>query len=635
MVTFNQKAHSNIDSLKTLLNKANGEQKVVLCRKICSNYIGNSDDSALHYANIGLGLARKLEIKTQEGYILINIGNVFLGKGNFDKSLENYIAADKLFQLVKDQKGMILASMDMGLVFDEQNLFDKALEQYDKALILSKKSGDKKSYADCLNLLGSLFYSKDNFKSLKYYEEALEIFRFINDINGIMDCLNNTAVIYQEQGNFENALINLKAYLNYSKSIDDPTRIVAAYHNIGLVYKDKKEHQNAISYLDSCALLAIKIKDFDDLRETYSTMYEIYKEGHKLEKALQYFELSVRAKDSLLSQTQKNTIIEMSTKYDTEKKETENKLLNQQIELKNVESSRQQLAILAIGIILIIVGIVTFILIKQNRIKQRINLQLAEKNHIIEEQHKDITDSIQYSKRIQEAIMPPMHLWEETLPNSFILYKPKDILSGDFYWLEKNKDTVFFAAADCTGHGVPGAMVSVICSTALNRSVKEFGLTDTGLILDKVRELVLETFEKSESSVQDGMDISLCALNTKTLELKWSGANNPLWYLHDNIAKEITANKQPIGQVDNPSPFTTHSLQLKKGNLIYIFTDGYADQFGGPKGKKFKYKQLKELILNISAKKMSEQHAILLNAFVKWQGNLEQVDDVCIIGLRV
>ena len=334
LVTFNQKAHSNIDSLKTLLNKANGEQKVVLCRKICSNYIGNSDDSALHYANIGLGLARKLEIKTQEGYILINIGNVFLGKGNFDKSLENYIAADKLFQLVKDQKGMILASMDMGLVFDEQNLFDKALEQYDKALILSKKSGDKKSYADCLNLLGSLFYSKDNFKSLKYYEEALEIFRFINDINGIMDCLNNTAVIYQEQGNFENALINLKAYLNYSKSIDDPTRIVAAYHNIGLVYKDKKEHQNAISYLDSCALLAIKIKDFDDLRETYSTMYEIYKEGHKLEKALQYFELSVRAKDSLLSQTQKNTIIEMSTKYDTEKKETENKLLNQQIELK-------------------------------------------------------------------------------------------------------------------------------------------------------------------------------------------------------------------------------------------------------------------------------------------------------------
>ncbi|HWY11814.1 MAG TPA: SpoIIE family protein phosphatase, partial [Bacteroidia bacterium] len=218
---------------------------------------------------------------------------------------------------------------------------------------------------------------------------------------------------------------------------------------------------------------------------------------------------------------------------------------------------------------------------------------------------------------------------------SFVLYKPKDVLSGDFYWLEKTKDTIFFAACDCTGHGVPGAMVSVICSTALNRAVKEFDIKDTGKILDKVRELVLETFEKSESEVQDGMDISICAINTKTRELKWSGANNPLWYLQNGEPKEVTANKQPIGKVDNPTPFTTHTVQLNKDDIIYVFTDGYADQFGGPKGKKFKYKQLKELILSIASKKMNEQKDILFTAFENWKGNLEQVDDVCIIGVRV
>jgi serine phosphatase RsbU (regulator of sigma subunit) len=278
---------------------------------------------------------------------------------------------------------------------------------------------------------------------------------------------------------------------------------------------------------------------------------------------------------------------------------------------------------------------VVFILIRQNRIKQKINSELAEKNHIIEEQHKDITDSIQYSKRIQEAIMPPLHLWEKNLPDSFLLYKPKDVLSGDFYWLEKTQDAVYFAACDCTGHGVPGAMVSVICSTALNRAVKEFGLKNTGQILDKVRELVLETFEKSESNVQDGMDISLCSLNTKTLELTWSGANNPLWYLDKGSAKEITATKQPIGKVDNPVPFATHTIGLNKNDIIYVFTDGYADQFGGPKGKKFKYKQLKELLVNNANRSMKEQHDILLTAFENWKGNLEQVDDVCIIGVRV
>ncbi len=630
-----QKAFSNIDSLKNALPSAQGKEKIKILAELTYNFIRFNNDSALHYGIIGLNLAKKQGLKDHEANLLVAIGNTYYEKSNYGKALESYIEADKLFESLKNEKGMIQTAMNIGLVYDEQGLFDKALAQYNIVLDRAKTSGNKKSYANCLNLLGSLYYSKDNHKTLKYWEEALEIYTFINDIDGIMTCLGNTAIIYEERGNYDKALSNLKNCLIYAKKIGDQKGIMTALHNIALVFKDKKDYSNATIYLDSCVTIGKNIRSYDDLRETYSTMYEIYKDENKLEKALECFELSAIAKDSLLSQTQNNDIIEMSTKYYTEKKETENKLLNQQIELKNVESSRQRLAITLIGIILIVVAFVVFILIRQNRIKQRINSQLAEKNHIIEEQHKDITDSIQYSKRIQEAIMPTMHLWEETLPDSFVLYKPKDVLSGDFFWLEKTKDIIFFAAADCTGHGVPGAMVSVICSTALNRSVKEFGLKDTGEVLDKVRELVLETFEKSESNVQDGMDISVCGLNTKTLELKWSGANNPLWYLNNNEAKEITADKQPIGQVDNPSPFTQHTVQLNKNDIIYLFTDGYADQFGGPKGKKFKYKQLKELLLTNSTKKMGEQHDILLNAFQEWKGSLEQVDDVCIIGVRV
>jgi serine phosphatase RsbU (regulator of sigma subunit) len=262
--------------------------------------------------------------------------------------------------------------------------------------------------------------------------------------------------------------------------------------------------------------------------------------------------------------------------------------------------------------------------------------ELKKQHIIIEEKNKEILDSINYAKRLQDAILPSDKIWYNYLPNSFVLYQPKDIVAGDFYWIEKIGDQILFAAADCTGHGVPGAMVSVVCSNALNRTVKEFNITEPGKILDKVRELVIETFEKSESEVKDGMDISLCALNIKTNELKWAGANNPLWYISGGEGlKEIKADKQPIGKYADEKPFTTHSLQLNKGDTIYLFTDGFADQFGGPKGKKFKYKQLLQLLIDSNNKEMPEQKKMLDTAFKNWKAAIDQVDDVCIIGIKI
>ena len=269
--------------------------------------------------------------------------------------------------------------------------------------------------------------------------------------------------------------------------------------------------------------------------------------------------------------------------------------------------------------------------------------EVERQKHLVDEKNKEITDSITYAKRIQEAILPSRYSLSENLQNGFILFKPKDIVSGDFYWLEKQQEQLFFAAADCTGHGVPGAMVSVVCANSLSKALLEENLTTPGKLLDRTRELVVQRFEKSGEDVKDGMDISLCSLNfSKKSELsksfatlQWAGANNPLWIIRNNELIEYKANKQPIGKVDNPKPFTTHTIDLQKGDTIYIFTDGFADQFGGEKGKKLMYKPFKELLLSIQDKTMDEQKELLEEHFENWKGNLEQVDDVCVIGVRI
>jgi ligand-binding sensor domain-containing protein/serine phosphatase RsbU (regulator of sigma subunit) len=279
---------------------------------------------------------------------------------------------------------------------------------------------------------------------------------------------------------------------------------------------------------------------------------------------------------------------------------------------------------------------------------------VEKQKDVIEEAHQEIKDSITYAKRIQTAILPPLKIVKQYLEQSFILYKPKDVVAGDFYWMEHKDDTIFFAAADCTGHGVPGAMVSVICNNGLNRSVREYGLSNVGKILDKTREIVISEFEKSEEVVKDGMDVALCSLNG--LELNYSGAHNPLWVIRKGVFTadetsslknskieeangwsflEIKADKQPIGRFMNAVPFTAHTINLKKEDTIYLFSDGYADQFGGEKGKKYKAKALKELLIQIQDLSMDEQQLKLDEVFETWKGDLEQLDDVCIIGVRV
>lgn len=353
--------------------------------------------------------------------------------------------------------------------------------------------------------------------------------------------------------------------------------------------------------------------------------YNPYKDNMEYDHS--YLEASLRAM-KLITQVEEK--VRKQNELLVEKKEKESLLLFEQKQKKYL------LVIITFVILLTILSF--FAYLRQNKMRKLLNQQKNEvekQKQIVDEKQKEIIESISYAKRLQDAILPPKEFVNTQLKNNFIYYQPKDIVAGDFYWAEKVNDLFYIAAADSTGHGVPGAIMSLVCSNALNRTIKEFELTETGKILDKTRELVIETFEKNSDNVKDGMDISLLCIDSKSRTIFWSGANNPLWYIQGNELKEIKADKQPIGKTDQPKPFTTHKIEYKENTTFYLFTDGLADQFGGPNGKKFKYKQFSDLLLKNNSLTMEAQAKIVYEAFSDWKGDKEQVDDVCVIGIKI
>ena len=343
--------------------------------------------------------------------------------------------------------------------------------------------------------------------------------------------------------------------------------------------------------------------------------------------------------DSLNNVQYNQNLTEIESKYQNEKQEEQNILLSERLKNKSFQMY------FALAGILLLAGLVFFIF-RGLRQKNKANLALAEKNKIIEEkniiveeQHKDITDSIKYAQRIQQAILPPDKLWESILPNSFVFYQPKDILSGDFYWIEETAEHLFLAAADCTGHGVPGALMSIVNYNLLNKAVVEQGLNNAGAILSGANKWLTQSLHQTyqESAVRDGMDVSLCVIDKKTKILNFAGAFNSIYIINGNNVTELLPDKQPVGAFieDNIKDFNNQYHQLKEGDVVYMFTDGFADQFGGPKGKKYKYKNLQQLLINNQFKPFYEQKTMASQTINAWKGSLEQVDDMLLIGFKI
>lgn len=276
-----------------------------------------------------------------------------------------------------------------------------------------------------------------------------------------------------------------------------------------------------------------------------------------------------------------------------------------------------------------------------NELEQRVierTAEISKQKEKIEAQNQDITDSIRYAKRIQQAILPNDHLINQAFPESFILYEPKDIVSGDFYWFGNKNDTAMIAAVDCTGHGVPGAFMSMIGYNLLNQIINENGITKPAEVLDKLHNGVRKALKQDEEDAEtrDGMDLALCSINVKSKKIEYAGAYRPLYLLRDGEIIETKGDKFPIGgqQIKHKGNFTNHEIKVKKDDIVYIFTDGYADQFGGENTKKFMTKRFKEILLQIRNMTMKEQEAFLRKTINEWRGNIRQIDDILVIGLR-
>jgi len=578
-------------------------------------YYANDYEGAIKAYFLSLNNYDKINNEIDKYAIYLNLGVLYYNYNQFDDAEKYLKNAVKSALISKNEDDLATAYTNLGAIYEETERHDSALIVYDKAKTYYVKINSEVDIAklDFSIINMSVGLTSDTI-SEKTRRTAIDVYRRV-------------APVFKESGDqdfYLGAIINLGVQLTHTGDLNEGQK-----------------------YLLEAEALAEPMRNYTMLLSIYQSLATNYQKRNDFENESLCLRKYLVTDDSLYSQKKAKAIAEVQIKYQTDKIEAANNILLKETKIQDLEISKKNIELVQsdtikyglIGGLSLIIIFTTF-LFNRFKITNRQKKIIEHQKLIVEEKQKEITDSIKYAKRIQEAILPSRSSLVENLRDGFVLFKPKDVVSGDFYWLEKHNDTIYFAAADCTGHGVPGAMVSVVCSNALSKALLEEGITETGKLLDRTRELVIDVFAKSGDEVKDGMDISLCALqfisgNKEKSLLTWSGANNPLWIIRDNLLTEYKPDKQPIGKFAYAKPFTTQEIELKKDDKIFIFTDGYQDQFGGEKGKKFKAARLKENLLAIQDKAMEVQRELINDAFEKWRGSLEQVDDVCIIGVRV
>ncbi|PHR43350.1 MAG: hypothetical protein COA32_16620 [Fluviicola sp.] len=611
-------------------------------------YLGNKGDrrgSLSQYVK-GLKIAKNIQNKPSISSFYNNIGYQYYLLSDFKKAIDYHYKSLKMDLELEDTSGITSSYNNLGLIYSQMKEHELALDKYLKCFEYLKNGKDVWRLGITYGNIGAEYGSLNQGDSaLVYLKEAARIQKETNDLLGYSVSLGGIGLQFSRLDELDSAQIYLEEAAKVAKKIDYKLGFASSSTTLSNIYlrqnKTEKALQHAKEALETCERLETK----SEKKDVSFTLYEIYLRKKDYKNALDFYEQYNQLKDSIENIENKTLAISKDEQFkykqqalkDSLEQEKEKDLL--EVTYKK-EEEKQLLRAWFLGILsfsgIVFGGFIFTRLRVTKKQKKIIETQKTEVDHaydVLEDKNQEITDSINYAKRIQSAILPPINELENYNYNSFILYLPKDIVAGDFYWIEPIGDSVLFAAADCTGHGVPGAIVSVICNSALNRSVREFGLDDPGEILDKSREIVINEFIKSTEDVKDGMDIALCKISKQTLE--FAGAQNPLWILRGNEIIEIKANKQPIGSFENKSPFTTHKVDLQKEDIIYIFSDGYADQFGGVKGKKLKSRPFKELLLSIKELPMNEQKIKLNEFFIEWRGDVEQLDDVCLIGLKV
>jgi serine phosphatase RsbU (regulator of sigma subunit) len=591
--------------------------------------------TALNLNFRALSLMQETRNKKGESSCFINIGQNYIDLGDYPKGIENTRKGIKIKEAINDLRGAATGYNNLGNIFLYQNKFDEARHYQLVSLKIKQQINDRLGVAMSYNNLGLIYYSQRRLDSaLSYYKIALTIKEELLDKSALSTTYTNIGNIYFELKQIDEALVYQLKSLNASERGNDKRGILIAYHALGGVYEAKKNYPEAIRYYNMALDIAKDIDMKQGILESFRGLSSAYKGTGHFETSLHYLNLYYTEKDSLLNKENFKQLVELNTRYETDKKEKEILLLTKDQELNTKIIRQQQLERWGLigGLGLLSISIVS--IYRRYRFKKRANIILEKQKEEIQQKNILITDSIDYAQTIQEAVLPTQQEVHELLPESFILYKPKSIVSGDFYWLGLVGDHLICAVADCTGHGVPGAFMSLLGYNMLENAVKDAQETDPARILDTLHAEVKKRLTDGSEETKHGMDISLISIN-KTHQLQYAGAHNAVYIIRANELIELKADKIGIGENKKHVSFHSQQQELQKGDTVYLFTDGFPDQIGGAKRKKFYYPPFKELLLAISSLPMEEQKSKLQEAHLQWMGKMDQTDDILIMGIRI
>ncbi len=607
-----------------------------------------------------------------------NIVNIYLELGDFESALDYSFRSLQIHEELDNKTEIAITLNNIGAIYHAQKLEDKALEYNQKSLKINIELNDKKGMADNYNNLAEIYSnladndtisndSKNAYlhKVLDYLEKSLPLYQEIEYKKGIALSYNNIGSVNQRLGNYDKVLDNYQKSILAYEEMGDKNGIISSLIFKGAYFNEIKDYKLAISYYEQAKVLANEIGSPERLMDLAEGLSMSYSELGQYQKAFENHVLFKEMTDKIISDANRKNSAQKEFRYKLGKKQKEMELEQQKKDILAAEELQRQSLITkgAFGGLALMIALAFFIF-RSYRIKQKTNLQLAEKNEQILERNeelkqkneeiqaiseemvrqrdiaiharKEVMDSIQYAKRIQRAVLPSREMFAKTIPDYFIFFEPRDVVSGDFYWMKEVNNHLVIVAADCTGHGVPGAFMSLLGVAFLNKIVNE-NMLDSGKILDSLRDHIIEALHQTwnDTEAKDGMDLSLVVVNLETKELQYSGAYNPLYQFRNGELHEIKADKMPISlHIKKAQPFSSHKLQLQKNDTIYMFSDGYADQFGGEAGRKFKYHRFKDLFKSAHDKPMSKQKEILLETYENWKGTNSQLDDILVIGLR-
>lgn len=670
-IGFSAKAQNRLDSLEKALPAI---QKPIpradALNELAVYYLERNVEKALQCAQEARQISEEQSYPLGEAVARTRIGDLYGQGGNYDEAVKSYVKALKIVDThnLPIQKLKILNSI--ALIYRNQKSYDKAIKQFTEALQTAEQLNNKEAIAECENYLGSCYYlSRDYKTALFYYENALAFREENQDTLGVAKLKNNIGLILKRQGKFAEALKNFE----FTQKIQEKNRSVGGLaivlDNIGDTYFAQNNLPKALQYQLEGLKLARQVNHKNVLLEAYESLMQTYKAMRDFETAYDYQAKFLVLQDSLNNQNAHKALSEQHITYLLEKQEKELEITKHQAQVQKLELERSR-NVLFVGFIILVLFLgLLFSLYARFRHKQRANELLEEKNieiqhradviqaqaeeiglqnAIILDNHLVLTDSIQYAKRIQDALMISESKIQQIWQDIFIFYQPKDIVSGDFYWFDAYFDAegalekVMLVVADCTGHGVPGAFMTVLGQSLINQIVREQKITEPQQILQELDKNITKLLHQEKSkyaseSNADGMDIAIGVWDLPTQMMTFSSAKRPLYRLHKDEITVYAGNRFPIGgnEYRETKVFAQIQIQAQKEDVFYFFTDGFADQFGENPNVKFSTKRLRELIVEIGRQGSLQQRSLFRHFFEKWRGNQKQTDDVLLVGFRV